>query len=122
MSEDGQRLVGGAALLDDVDSGDIDLAGRLAELVGRLGDVVRAADGAWRVGWLDLVDGAADLLLHTWPADVWQRGRARPPPRRGAGRGRRRDSPPLRLAEIRDLLAHLGCAASRRAPPSAPAT
>jgi exodeoxyribonuclease V gamma subunit len=106
MSEDGQRLVGGVLPLDDVDSGDIDLAGRLAELVGRLGDVVRAADGARPVGgWLDLVDGAADLLLHTRPADAWQRGqldRLLAEVRAEAAGG---DSPPLRLAEIRDLLA-----------------
>ena len=45
MTEDEQRLVGGALPLDDVDSGDIDLAGRLAELVDRLGaalDALRA--------------------------------------------------------------------------------
>src|ERR1700730_4787351 len=32
MADDGQRLVGGALPLDDVDSGDIALAGRFAEL------------------------------------------------------------------------------------------
>src|SRR5207249_91502 len=41
MTEDDQRLVGGALPLDDVDSGDIDVAGRFAELVGRLGVAVR---------------------------------------------------------------------------------
>ena len=36
MTEDDQPLVGGVLPLDDVDSGDIDLAGRLAELVDRV--------------------------------------------------------------------------------------
>ena len=36
MADDGQRLFGGALPLDDVDSGDIDLAGRFAEFVQRL--------------------------------------------------------------------------------------
>ncbi len=41
MSEDGQRLIAGHVLpLDDVDSGSIELAGRFAELVDRLGDAV----------------------------------------------------------------------------------
>ena len=42
MTEDDLRLVGGVLPLDDVDSGDIDLAGRLAELVDRLDAVDRA--------------------------------------------------------------------------------
>ena len=37
MTEDGQRLFEGVLPLDDVDSGSIDLAGRLAELIARLG-------------------------------------------------------------------------------------
>ncbi len=36
MADERQRLFGGAVPLDDMDSGDIDLAGRLAELVDRL--------------------------------------------------------------------------------------
>ena len=45
MTEDGDRLVGDVLPLDDVDSGAIDLAGRFAELVDRLGDGARAAAG-----------------------------------------------------------------------------
>lgn len=106
MSEDGPRLVGGVLPLDDVDAGDIDLAGRFAELVGRLADVVRATSGAHGVAaWADLVDAAADLLLHTRPADAWQRSqldRLLDDVRQEAGGG---EHPPLRLAEVRDLLA-----------------
>ena len=44
MADERQRLFGGVLPLDDVDSGDIDLAGRLAELVDRLGRAVSVAD------------------------------------------------------------------------------
>ena len=42
MTEDEQRLFAGVLPLDDVDSGAIDLAGRFAELVDRLGDALDA--------------------------------------------------------------------------------
>lgn len=106
MSEDHQRLVGGVLPLDDVDSGDIDLAGRVAELIGRLGDVVRdLTDPRPVAGWASALNRAADLLLHTRLADSWQRGqldRLLGDMLDEAGRG---DTAPLRLAEVRDLLA-----------------
>jgi exodeoxyribonuclease V gamma subunit len=40
MTEDERRLVDGVLPLDDVDSGAIELAGRLAELVDRLDDTL----------------------------------------------------------------------------------
>ena len=43
MTEDRHRLSSGVLPLDDVDSGVIDLAGRFAELVDRLGDGARRA-------------------------------------------------------------------------------
>ena len=45
MNEDEQRLFGGVLPLDDVESGAIDLAGRLAELVDRLDAAVDALRG-----------------------------------------------------------------------------
>lgn len=106
MSEDDQRLVGGALPLDDVDSGDIDLAGRFAELIGRLGEAVRDLCGPRPVaGWAAAINRAADRLLDTRPAEAWQRTQldrllSDVQDECGAGAG-----PPLRLAEIRDLLA-----------------
>ena len=106
MSEDDQRLVGGTLPLDDVDSGDIDLAGRFAELVGRLGDAVRdLAEPRPVAAWMTSIDEAADLLLDTPTADAWQRAQldrllSQVQDEAGTGGG-----PPLRLAEIRDLLA-----------------
>ena len=46
MTEDDQRLFGGVLPLDDVESGAIDLAGRLAELVDRLHAAVDALSDA----------------------------------------------------------------------------
>ena len=105
MSEDDQRLVGGVLPLDDVDSGDIDLAGRFAELVGRLGEAVASLTEARTVaGWAAAIDRAADLLFDTRPVDAWQRtqlDRLLADVHEQAGGS----DQPLRLAEIRDLLA-----------------
>ncbi|CAN5276246.1 exodeoxyribonuclease V subunit gamma [soil metagenome] len=106
MSEDDQRLVGGTPPLDDVDSGDIDLAGRFAELVGRLGDAVRSLTDPRPVAeWTAAIDRAADRLLDTPLADAWQRTQldrllADVQQESGNASGAR-----LRLAEVRDLLA-----------------
>ncbi len=106
MSEDDQRLVAGILPLDDVDSGDIDLAGRFAELIGRLGDAVRnLTDPRPLTAWAAAIDAAADMLFDTRAVDAWQRtqlDRLLADVRDEAGHS---VGPPLRLAEIRDLLA-----------------
>lgn len=105
MSEDDQRLVGGVLPLDDVDSSDIDLAGRFAELVARLGDAVRnLAEPRSLAAWASAIDIAADQLFDTRAIDAWQRtqlDRLLSEVREESGRS---VGPPLRLAEIRDLL------------------
>ena len=73
MAEDGQRLVGGVLPLDDVSSSDIDLAGRLAELLDRLTVALdrltsRQPIGAWAAALAD----AAALLTATTQTDGWQ--------------------------------------------------
>lgn len=107
MTEDDGRLVGGALPLDDVDAGDIDLAGRFAELVGRLAQVIRdLATPRPITGWIDALNHAADLLLTSRPTDAWQRSqldRLLAEVMAEAAGGS--DHPPLRLAEVRDLLA-----------------
>ncbi|MGQ0618129.1 MAG: exodeoxyribonuclease V subunit gamma [Acidimicrobiia bacterium] len=106
MSEDGLYLVGDVLPLDDVDSGDIDLAGRFAEMVGRLGDVVRSlADPRPIADWAAGIDAAADMLVATSLDDGWQRGqldRLLNDVVDEAGVG---DGAPVRLAEVRDLVA-----------------
>ncbi|HXY46058.1 MAG TPA: exodeoxyribonuclease V subunit gamma, partial [Acidimicrobiales bacterium] len=74
MAEEGQRLFGGVLPLDDMDSGDIELAGRLAELLDRLGAAVSMLSGtrpvdAWAAGIADI----ADAFTATSERDVWQR-------------------------------------------------
>ncbi len=106
MTEDELRLVGGVLPLDDIDSGDIDLAGRLAELVSRLAAAVERLGGARSIaGWVDAIDHAADLLLHTRAGDSWQRAQLDRLLSEVVGEADAGDGPPLRLAEVRDLLA-----------------
>jgi len=73
MADEGQRLVGGVLPVDDVSSSDIDLAGRLAELVDRLTTVV---DGLSRpqpvAAWAAALADAAAWLTAVAPADEWQ--------------------------------------------------
>jgi exodeoxyribonuclease V gamma subunit len=74
MAEEGQQLVGDVLPLDDVDSGAIDLAGRLAELVDRLGAVLDELRRPKPVdAWAASVAGAADALTSTSETDRWQR-------------------------------------------------
>jgi exodeoxyribonuclease V gamma subunit len=69
--EEGDRWIGPVLPLDDVDSGDIDLAGRLAELLDRVDVAVRALEQQRTVAqWSELL---ADLVLTLGaPAQTWQ--------------------------------------------------
>ena len=74
MAEEGARLVGGVLPVDDVDSGDIDLAGRLAELVERLETALDTLAGPLPIeGWARALGVAADRLAATTDDDAWQR-------------------------------------------------
>lgn len=74
MSADGSRLLGGRLPLDDVESGDIDLAGRFAELLDRIDTVMSESDEPQPVGtWVDVLGRAVDLLMRAAPDDAWQR-------------------------------------------------
>jgi exodeoxyribonuclease V gamma subunit len=74
MTEDGQRLLSGVLPLDDVDSGAIDLAGRLAELVSRLGAVLdRLSTPQPLAAWAQAIAAGADALTHCSGRDAWQR-------------------------------------------------
>ena len=73
-TEADRRLVGGVLPLDDVGSSDIDLAGRLTELVHRLGHALDALARAQALhAWADAILEAADALTATAPRDAWQR-------------------------------------------------
>ncbi len=74
MAEEGQRLFGGALPLDDVDSADIELAGRVAEFVHRLQTVLDSLAGVRTVdGWAEALATIADSLTATATRDGWQR-------------------------------------------------
>jgi exodeoxyribonuclease V gamma subunit len=74
MTEDGCRLFEGVLPLDDVESGAIDLAGRLAELVDRLGAAIAALrDPKPVAAWAEAIAAAADELCATGPREAWQR-------------------------------------------------
>lgn len=74
MTEEGNRLFEGVLPIDDVESGAIDLAGRFAELVDRLGAALDSLSGAHTVAaWANAIAEATDMLTTTSPRDTWQR-------------------------------------------------
>jgi exodeoxyribonuclease V gamma subunit len=78
MAEDELRWVGLALPLDDVDSTDIDLAGRFAELVDRITVVLDDMVGDRSLSnWLETLQSALDSLTDVRHADSWQRTQAR---------------------------------------------
>ncbi len=124
MTEEDGRLVGGVLPLDDVDSGAIDLAGRLAELVERIGAAVDALSRPQPVeGWAETLRWRSGLALRDPGAGGLAARTARAHPRRrvlgGARRGTRaRPSPRPGLRRSSPTV----CAAVRRGPTSARAT
>ncbi len=77
-SEDEPVWLGLALPLDDVDSSDIDLAGRLAELLDRLAVVLAQLTGEHPVAqWTGALAEALDVLTEVTDADAWQLAQAR---------------------------------------------
>jgi exodeoxyribonuclease V gamma subunit len=73
MTEEGHRLIGGVLPLDDVDSGDIDLAGRFAEFVDRLHHALEALGEQQPVSaWAAALVEAAGALTATSESNAWQ--------------------------------------------------
>jgi exodeoxyribonuclease V gamma subunit len=74
MSEEGQRLFERVLPLDDVESGAIDLVGRLAELIDRVQAAVDALARRQPIGAAaEALAAAADALTEPAPRDAWQR-------------------------------------------------
>jgi exodeoxyribonuclease V gamma subunit len=74
LSESGQRLYERVLPVDDVDSGSIDLAGRFAEFVDRLGTALESLSGTRPVSeWSASLRAAADGLAATRDWESWQR-------------------------------------------------
>lgn len=106
MAEEEQRYVGSALPLDDVDSTDVDLAGRLAELLDRLTGVLAHLTGEHPAAhWFDALDRALDLLADTAPADAWQSVQARGVLDESRRSAQEHDRTTLGLGDVRALLA-----------------
>ncbi|WP_344025335.1 exodeoxyribonuclease V subunit gamma [Pseudonocardia kongjuensis] len=70
--------LGSALPLDEVDSSDVDLVGRLAEIVDRLATALAALRGPQPLSaWVAALTEALSALTDTAPADAWQAGQAR---------------------------------------------
>ncbi|MET0188184.1 MAG: exodeoxyribonuclease V subunit gamma [Pseudonocardia sediminis] len=70
--------LGSALPLDEVDSSDVDLVGRLAEIVDRLGTTLDALTGPQPLsGWIDALTEGLSALTDTAPSDDWQAAQAR---------------------------------------------
>ncbi|HEY6425676.1 MAG TPA: exodeoxyribonuclease V subunit gamma, partial [Acidimicrobiales bacterium] len=74
MADQEERLFGATLPLDDVDTGDIELVGRMAEFVTRLREAVDALDHHRTIdGWAETLAAVSDSLTATSPSDAWQR-------------------------------------------------
>ena len=75
MADERQRLFRGTLPLDDVDSADIELAGRLAEFVDRLQSALDLLATSSPIDvWADKLAHVVESLTTTSPRDAWQRG------------------------------------------------
>lgn len=109
MSEDGLPIVNGVLPVDDVNSGDVALVGRLAELVTRLQRARDALQGPHTpAGWVATIGGVLEDLTHVWGLDAWQMPNALAVVSGLAGNAEEyADSLELSLADIRWLLAEV---------------
>ncbi|WP_280508148.1 exodeoxyribonuclease V subunit gamma [Nocardia flavorosea] len=99
--------------LDDVDSNDIDLAGRFAEYIDRLASILRDLQGpAPAAEWSAILGRALDLLTDVAPSQEWVRTEAR---RELAAATAFAADTVLRLADITELLQSRLAAAPTRA-------
>ena len=105
MSGDDHRHVGRGLPVDDVGSNDVDLAGRLAELVDRLasclGDLEAASDVA---SWMQAITQGVRGLTDVGPDDAWQVPQLERELTRAASSAQDTPEVPLRLADVRALL------------------
>lgn len=101
--ETGNEYLDLALPLDDVDSNDITLAGRFAELVDRLASVLRTLAGpASATDWARHLGRALDLLADVPMSEQWQLAQAH---REIAEATEHGGAAELRLADVRAMLA-----------------
>ena len=74
VADEDARTSGGAVPHDDVEGDDVDLAGRLAELIDRLAAIAEDAATARPIeAWREMLTAAVDGLTATGDDDRWQR-------------------------------------------------
>jgi exodeoxyribonuclease V gamma subunit len=107
MDEEGQRTVGLALPLDDIESNEVDLAGRLAEMVDRLAASIAAFSRSQSPQeWSTALITAIDSMTAVAPFDEWQQTQARWQVEDALGSaGDEHATAELRLGDIRALLA-----------------
>lgn len=115
MAEDDCRTFGGAVPYDDVPSSAVELAGRTAELVGRVRVALDSLGGRQPIdAWIDALVNATELLAVAAPSDDWQHEQLRrvlsevadeaAPSGNAASSAGRSGRPDLSLDEVRSLL------------------
>jgi len=106
MDEDDLRTLDGALPLDDVDSTEIDLAGRLAELLDRLSAaIIHLNQTQPLTDWVTALADAVESLVDVAPADAWQLTQARWQLTDAlTSAGDRAENTTLRLSDVRALL------------------
>jgi exodeoxyribonuclease V gamma subunit len=73
MDETDQHFIGTTLPLDDVDASDVDLVGRLAELVARVNMLTAACNTTQPLSvWVELFKKVIELLAAVPPVDSWQ--------------------------------------------------
>ncbi len=106
MDETDQHFIGTTLPLDDVDAGDVDLVGRLAELVARVNILTAACNTIQPLdSWVELFKQAIELLASVQPGDAWQLSHAYHELGDLALAADQAGDAPLSLAEISALLA-----------------
>ena len=102
----GDEPLGLALGLDDVDSTDIDLAGRLSELVARIAELTDRLAGEHALAtWIDTLLDAVDMLTDSAPSEQWQQLHARRQLTDTLVAAGERTDARLRLSDVRALLA-----------------
>ncbi len=105
--EGGPAWLGTALPLDDVESRDVELVGRLAEFVDRLDGVLASlARDQPLTAWVDALIAGLDALTATSATDAWQAAQARGELTAAArAAGPHAATVPLTLGDVRGLLA-----------------
>jgi len=105
MSDDSRNWLGTALPLDDVGSDRVELAGRLAEYVDRLGRVVDRLTGSAPLShWIQVLGEGIEALTRVSGDDLWQRGQLDRELSKVLSEAGSRVDTELRLADVRALL------------------